>query len=199
MGLYNTNRFVLFLFVHFVMLAHGTLICAEIIRGKMLEIIEGNFVYVSTGVPITKFSIRVAFAAETTMCLILFVFALSTVVLGAFLVYHFRLIARNVTTNESFKWDTVMSLCREISAEHGGKSFRDVFCEEARKNEEFREEDLPVFGKDGLPCNIYDRGIVANVVEVFAPSLFVSRKCSSSSNTGRPSRSRAGKRKTQRN
>jgi palmitoyltransferase ZDHHC4 len=174
-GLYNTNRFCVFLLVHLTMLAHGSALCAELIYGRMLSLIDGGYTYVPTGEQITHFSIVIAFAAEPTLCIFLFVLVLTLLMVGAFLYYHLSLVASNVTTSEAAKWTPVNKACSNYLKEHGrsyGKMLRELAEKEASETGA-SVQSVPLFQENGLPVNVYDRGTINNILEVMFPSLFV--------------------------
>lgn len=96
--------------------------------------------------------------------------------------YHISLVLRNKTTNESSKWGAVYDVCTEYPRKHGGTSFQQALVEEALSDAAKDGVDsatalaqLPLFDERGFPVNIYDRGILANVFEVFAPRWFQAR------------------------
>jgi len=174
-GMYNTKYFMTFLFVHAVMVLHGALLCIEIIRARIIYLVEGEYVYTPTQTPITGFSFSVAFLAETNTCLQLFVFVLIFVMILSFLLYHISLVLRNKTTNETFKWEDVLAACA-LHEERTGKSIgqteRERAEEDAKNGTANDDTELPAFNEKGLPINIYNRGAAANLLEVFAPHTF---------------------------
>lgn len=186
-GLYNTNLFISFLSIHFFMLMHGALVSMEIVRARIQHIIEGNFIYSPTGLPIKNFSFKIALVAEPNVCLVCMVFTLCTLVVGAFLIYHLSLVWRNKTSNETWKWDVLFSACKDLAHEHGGKPLRDIAFEEAREKGPQAITQLPVFRPDGMPANIYNRGVLRNAIEVFVPYLFTRTRRASHATTDAPS------------
>lgn len=175
-GLYNTNRFITFLAIHLAMLSHGAMLCIEIVYEKMLQFIDGNYTYTPTNTRITRFIPTVAIAAEPTLCLFFFVLVVSIIVVGAFLVYHVYLVACNTTTSETFKWGPIREECLRFKEENMGRSYGEKLQEAAMKRangDPNALEDTPLFAPNGVPVNIYDRGLVQNFLEVFFPSRFV--------------------------
>lgn len=179
-GLFNTGRFIFFLMVHIAMLSHGAMLVMEIVWARLLTFIAGNYRYTPTNTKITGFSARVALTAEPTLCLFLFVIVVSIGVVGGFLVYHAYLVANNTTTSETFKWDPVNESCKAYTLENSGRSYgdklRDDVIKMSSKDSAHREQalrDLPEFHPNGLPKNIYDRGIFSNFLEVALPREFV--------------------------
>jgi hypothetical protein len=176
-GLYNTNRFLFFLITHLTMLIHGALLCAELVYARILLFIDGRYTYTPTNTIITRFQPMVAFTAEPTLCLFLFVMLVSILVVGGFLIYHVSLITRNITTSESFKWSPINEACRDYMAANNGRSYGRKIRAEARaeataKGTEFDESSIPLFGPDGMPINIYDNGVFGNALEVMYPRRF---------------------------
>lgn len=175
-GLYNTNRFLFFLLVHLTMLVHGMLLSAEIVYARVLEFIDASYVYIPTNTVITTFNPVVAFAAEPSLCLFFFVIALFVCVVGGFFIYHLYLVVNNTTTSETFKWAPIHEACKEFIQDNGfsyGHKLHREAEAEARQNGSDTLPALPSFYDNGLPVNIYDRGIVENVFEVLFPNTFV--------------------------
>lgn len=178
-GLYNTRHFITFLAFHCIMMFHGVVLCAEIIRARIQFLVHGNYVYTPTKTRITGFSFRIAFAAETTTCVVLIVFLLTFVMIAAFLGYHLFLVARNVTTNESVKWQAPRQAERVYQEKHG-RSIWQALVEEAHEDAAKGDTDalqkLPKLDENGMPVNVYNRGVMANAFEVFFPHSFVRRR-----------------------
>lgn len=178
-GFYNTQKFLLFLAVHSFMLLHGMFVIAELVYARVLELIAGHFVYTPTNTVITRFTFRTALTAETNLCALFIVFGMAFFMVFGFLTYHISLAIRNTTTNESAKWEAIMAASRSYALAHGGKSIGQAMTEEVLADaahsghaagEAYKQ--LPVFDKDGLPVNIYNRGALSNLFEVLAPSWF---------------------------
>lgn len=181
-GLYNTKHFLFFLLMHCIMILHGCLLCAELVRARMLDLIAGDFVYAPTNTPITKFSFKIAFIAETNVCAMLIVLVLTLFMVLGFLIYHVSLVVRNKTTNETAKWEAVHDGAKEYTKKHNGKSIgqgimEEVLAEAAKGGSEGEElyAQLPVFDEKGLPVNVYNRGALDNWFEVLAPRTFQAR------------------------
>lgn len=161
------------------MLLHGALVAMELVYARMLYLIDGNFVYAPTNTPITSPSFKIAWVAETNLCCLIFVLGFTFLLVSAFLVYHVSLVFRNKTTNESAKWGAVYDVCTEYPRKHGGISFQQALVEEALSDASKDGVDsatalaqLPLFDDKGFPINIYNRGVLANTFEVFAPRWF---------------------------
>lgn len=171
----NTKYFLVFLFVHALMLLHAILIAIELIRAKMILLIQGNYLYSATNTPIDRFTIRLAFLAETNLCLILFVFSIIFIMVFAFFVYHISLVLRNKTTNETFKWDELMYRCETLQ-KHEGTTLQQLLAEEVQLNRDSPDANqMPAFDAKGHPINIYNRGATANFFEVFFPQTYQAR------------------------
>lgn len=174
-GMFNTNRFLFFLMCHLAMMVHGLLLCAEIVYARMRVFIEGKYIYTPWKQEIKRFSPVVAFAAEPTVCLFFFMLFVSTLVVGGFLTYHCYLIYMNTTTSETAKWSRIHQACEEYFAEHGvqyGAHLRQKAEEDAKTSGQ-PVSYVPPFAGNGLPINIYNRGLAANALEVLFPSIFV--------------------------
>lgn len=164
-GLYNTRYFLSFLLIHYVILAHAALLGAELINASVQHLIEGNYVYADTGLPITRFTFKTALLAEFTLFFITFAFFVTSVMLLALFLFNSSLVYRNKTINETFKWESLLSASDDIVKEGHASNLQ-----------EFLEKDenaqLPKFGNDGVPVNIYDRGVFKNFLEVSFPRRF---------------------------
>lgn len=175
-GLFNTGHFVFFLMTHLAMLCHGTMLIVEILWSRFLVFIDDEYTYTPTGKKITSFTLPVAFTAEPMLCLFFFIVIVSIGVVAGFLTYHAYLVSNNTTTSETFKWSPIKEVCADFMTENHGRSYGEKLKEDARKRAEGDPDmlhDVPKFGRDGMPCNIYDRGLVANFLEVAFPRLFV--------------------------
>lgn len=169
LGIYNTRYFLLFLVVHAVAMFHGGIVAIQIVMESMGEIIEKGFVFVRTGEAVRRFSWRVAFAVEGDVILLGFVLlAVGCLVLG-FFAWHLYLVCVNMTTNESYKWESIIEGCKSYEEKHG-ISLMEAWAEEAKDDP---DDFVPEFGVDGLPIRIYHRGLVENIKEVLWPRSFV--------------------------
>lgn len=165
-GLHNMRFFLLFLAIHFVILAHATLLAAEIINANVQRLIAGHYIYAPTGLPITRFSLKIAFVAEFKLFFISFSFFLTGLMVFGFFIFHLSLVYRNKTTNESFKWETLRSVCRDLIKEGHGSNVREVLLRDKGAHH------MPKLGSDGFPVNIYNRGVLSNFAEVLFPRIF---------------------------
>lgn len=180
-GFYNLKYFLFFLFVHAVMLVHGSVLCVELVRARMLDLIAGDFVYAPTGKPIDRFSFKIAFIAETSICAMFIVFVLAFFMVAGFFVYHISLVVRNKTTNETVKWDAVYRTAKEYE-EKNGKTIGQAMLEEALADAAKDGSDtaeayarVPPCDDKGVPLNMYNRGLLANWFEVVFPHRFQAR------------------------
>lgn len=179
-GIYNIRYFIIFLAVHMVMTLHGSLLCFELIRAKVQMFIAGRYIFVITNKVIDRFSFRVAFIAETTLCAIFMVVTMAGLMVMFFLFYHISLVLRNKTTNEAAKWSTVKNSAMTYQKDYG-VTIGDAMTAEKMQSREQQdgddsgnaEEFLPLFDSKGFPVNIYNNGIIANFAEVFMPHRFV--------------------------
>lgn len=180
-GFYNLRYFLLFLAVHAVMLLHGIMLCVEIVRARMLDLIAGHFIYRPTETPITEFSFKMAFIAETNVCAMLFVFQLSFLLVTGFFLYHVSLVWRNNTTNESAKWDGVYRHARAFEEQTGmtlGVAMKEEALAEKENGGPHADallDQLPVFDEKGIPRNIYKQGQLRNWFQVLFPGTYRSR------------------------
>lgn len=172
-GLHNTRFFLLFLLLHATMLFHGSALCAEVVYSAVQKLIARRVVYRPTGKVVNRITPVIALAAEPTLAVLGIIFLLSSLLLFGFFLYHVRLVMRNETTNESAKRDSVYATAADYF-ERKGKSIWQAMREEAAEDDAASGNShataaLPVFDAQGLPVNIYDRGLRANVMEVLFP------------------------------
>lgn len=118
-GLFNLRYFLLFLLLHTLMLIQGCLASFELIIASVNRLIYGRYSIRSTGALITRFSMNIAFAAEPGLCAVSLSFGLAALLVGFFAAYHFHLIWRNTTTNESAKWDAIRELESQYLKDNG--------------------------------------------------------------------------------
>lgn len=175
-GLFNLRLFLLFLFLHIFMMAHASIVAAELIRAVMQRLVTGNYVYARTGEPVTRFTFTIAFAAEPTLCVLSVSFAFASIFVTGFLLYHISLVVRNITTNEQEKWEAVDMVAVAHMSREGSSLWDDLRANAAADHQ--YAESLPAFRDDGFPANLYDRGLLANFAEVFAPYAFFRRRTS---------------------
>jgi len=109
------------------------------------------------------------------------------IVVFGFMTYHFTLIARGVTTNETVKWGGIKSYYREIKKEM--KKFPEKYpdlqgpVDADREAELLNPETAPALGKREtsqfpreLPENIYNKGFRQNLLEVLFPPYLQQRE-----------------------
>ncbi|KAL3785135.1 hypothetical protein HJC23_013294, partial [Cyclotella cryptica] len=124
---------------------------------------------------------------------VLLLMTVMSVCLGMFLGFHLYITARNMTTNEFFKWKAVHKWHKKetrkyqlalkngtflkVSKQNGpdqSVSDLDVGCTgpigEAAVSE--AEEDKHAFDPGPIPQNIYNKGVIANFMEVLRPLSF---------------------------
>lgn len=139
----------------------------------MFRLIDGNYIYAETNEYITGFSLRIAFIAEVEVFFITFAFMITTIIVVAFLCYHLSLVSRNKTTNETFKWESLRRVCREVQKTSNGKTLLQLFREDSVNNPTV---EVPQFDASDFPINIYNNGVFRNAVEVFRPNMFIIKK-----------------------
>jgi len=184
-GFYNTRFFLLFLAVHLCIILHALSIGLEIIWEAVARLIDSHNTYADTHELITVFSFRYAILIEKEICFVTFSLFAVFVIVSAFFTYHLSLVWKNTTTNESHKWSTLRTTCKQVQKESNGKSLKQIF-EEDRVN--YSATIVPAFGKNDFPMNIYDGvgtsetpkgyfiGVARNFSEVFFPSNFRKRQ-----------------------
>lgn len=180
----NYRYFLVFLFMTFSMLAYATvgiaLTALSIVKEKGL--LGATFINRHTGerFPATKMMVLNWIIANDNLMMAAGVMAfVMGIVVFAFFMYHLYLASQNLTTNESYKWSEfkesiaaakeIMELrvLRERDATANGKDSADT-------------SDLPVVPDRYKAIaaatndlndlhNVYDRGVWANLSEVFFP------------------------------
>lgn len=173
-GMMNYRWFLLFLSLHTAALVHGFLLCCEIIRERVFDLVDQGYIYVRTQQVITRFSLAIAFAAETDLFMLAFALLVAGMTLACFLGWHVYLTLGNMTTNESYKWANILEACEKFEFENG-KPLMVALAEEIQASGE-ENGPMPLFGDDGLPVRIYDRGVLQNINEALRPGSFALRK-----------------------
>ena len=122
-GELNYRYFLRFLVMHGIMLVYADYLLFSMIASEVvsLKLFEQTFVNAATGEKV-KASYTVVFQfimhrqmPIVTLFLLCFVM---TFVLWGFFGYHLWLIARGLTTNESFKWSGVSQYFKRLRTEH---------------------------------------------------------------------------------
>ena len=180
-GEVNYRWFLLFLLVHVGMCVYGTTVLYLLLRGEIEK--ESGFFQTKLVMMIWKHLwVVMTFLLMVTMCF----------VLGTFFAFHLWLTAKNMTTNEYFKWKEIKTWHKETTLKYqqalrsgaiqadGGKTMASgVTYYQIRSN--FTERDEERNGgesvNDGIIINpgpmksnaYYDRGFIRNVGEVIFP------------------------------
>jgi len=187
-GMENYRYFLAFLFAHCLLLTYGAVGMTGLLASDAVErdLFNAEFYNSSTGVR-TKASWTVVlhfliFQHWGVFAVALLCGVMAIVLLG-FTVYHLWLASRNMTTNESYKWAdlkkawlkyearrqqqltrrAMRATLREETLAKGGK------VADGDDDEESSDEEGVTLPYEKFPSNPYDRGILANLWEVFRP------------------------------
>ncbi|XP_039146285.1 probable protein S-acyltransferase 17 [Dioscorea cayenensis subsp. rotundata] len=179
----NTRYFMAFLLWHFLLCLYGTIILGLIVVGQMKE---RRIVYILTVYYGVENSYSGLFphvvqwllgSHNTQVLLIVFLF-LVTLLLAGFFAYHTHLCMTNTTTNETFKWQDYISWKKKIneakaSAAALKASLQSMNGEgKAIKHSKwrafFRKSPLQ-YEEEVIKNNIYDQGIIKNLLEILFP------------------------------
>lgn len=178
-GLYNMRFFLLFLAFHSWILMHGSLASAEIVRASVQRLIRGGYVYTSTNTPVTKFTLKVAYAVEPTLFALSIAFGVASLFIAGFFGFSLYFVLKGMTTNESAKWDAVREAARNFADDNNGKDIWTALREELQ-DDPVACRQLPAFNEQGYPVHIYDRGYLANLSEILFPHSFVRKAIATS-------------------
>ena len=111
MGVNNYRWFLLFLFIHILICAYGSIAGLLIFLGEKDEIMKngGVFYNTKTGEKIaysTRLHIKYFIRNQERMFSVVVVICFAmAIVLTGFLAYHLRMAVNNQTTNENYKFD----------------------------------------------------------------------------------------------
>ena len=179
-GELNYRWFLFFLLVHVGMCFYGTTVLYILLRGE-LEDESGFFQTKLVMVAWKHVWIVVAMLLMLTMCF----------VLGAFFAFHLWLTAKNMTTNEYYKWKEIKAWHKDATATYqralrigairadGGKTMASgvtYYQIRSKSTERDEEKNSGDEGTDGIIINpgpmkknAYDHGILTNFAEVLFP------------------------------
>ena len=176
----NYRWFLLFLLVHVGMCVYGSTVLYLLLRGEIEN--ESGFFRTKVAMVVWKHLwIVLAFCLMVTMCF----------VLGAFFSFHLWLTAKNMTTNEFYKWKDIKAWHKEtnvkyqqalrsgaIRADEGltmasGLTYYQMKSDSVKRDEErggneSANDDI-IINPGPMKSNAYDHGFVRNFGEVFFP------------------------------
>ncbi|OSX80457.1 hypothetical protein BU14_0052s0071 [Porphyra umbilicalis] len=131
-GALNRRLFLLFLAVHVGAFAHGAAVCASVTRAALGAAVARSAFRVRGGVRLDA-AAAARLDAVAAVQLALYVcgpvvvvgaaFAVLAAVLGAFMAWHVKMVARAETTNENAKWAAVADARAVWDAAHGAGAF----------------------------------------------------------------------------
>lgn len=190
-GLNNTRHFLAFLAANVVLTTYGSILTVHILYGemKLSGLLEVILVEPATKreIPITQSPRHIfewTLVYFQTPCLILMFLVVAGILTIAFLIYQLHGIARGKTTYETFRWkDLHRSRLKQQAKDPGGRR---------RKSQSLPAESSGGSGgvlnwiKDAftrrrrqpveLPGNIYNRGVIENLMEVLRPDIALAGK-----------------------
>ncbi|WCJ43561.1 DHHC-type zinc finger family protein [Euphorbia peplus] len=178
----NTRYFLAFLLWHFLLCLYGTIAIGLILAGRFKEL---KIVYILTvyyGVEnsfrsLAPHVVQWLLGSYNTQILLLVFLAVVSLLLAGFFGYHANLCLKNTTTNETFKWQEYISWQRKVhearvSAAALKASISGLSGETKppmSKCKAFFQrsplEDTEIDAKK----NIYDKGILENLMEIVFP------------------------------
>ncbi|KAI9260052.1 DHHC palmitoyltransferase-domain-containing protein [Helicostylum pulchrum] len=180
----NQRYFFIFLFTLVEFCAYGAYLCFEVYRGMIIEWgLDTALVYNSKTGEKSVVTFRRAFLHvlhnDRIIGAIGILAAVVSVVVFIFLIYQLYLAGRGITTNEAFKWELV-----EESVNRGDlfkivpvtptstttaleeKNYLKRYNKNTKKEEHVIEKKIESFQEIE---NIYDKGFLGNLKEVFFP------------------------------
>ena len=193
----NYRWFLLFLTIHVVMCAYGSIVCMLLFRGEIKEkkLLELVFFDRSTGEEFESSWFVVSqylFAQRTPECSVMIIMGVMAIALGMFLGYHMYLTSTNQTTNEQGKWQDIKKWFKaekkkydnavKMGKVHPNKDDTkiteapviedgDVTCtggvSSVKETQQIESEDY--FDPGPVPRNPHDRGFIENWKEVLFP------------------------------
>ncbi|KAF3633009.1 putative protein S-acyltransferase 17 [Capsicum chinense] len=177
----NTRYFMAFLLWHFLLCLYGTVAIALVLAGRLkeLRVIDILTVYYGFEKSFSSLAPHVVvwlLDSYNTQILIMVFLAIVSMLLAGFLAYHTKLCVTNTTTNETFKWQEYLSWKKKVNEAKASAA-----ALKASLGELNQEKKLPVskwkafFQRSHLEevevvkNNIYDKGMLQNVVEIVVP------------------------------
>ncbi|KAG0498462.1 hypothetical protein HPP92_003153 [Vanilla planifolia] len=177
----NTRYFLAFLLWHFVICLYGAVILGLILAGQLKE---HKIIYILT----VYFDIEESFyslfphvaqwllSAHNTQILLIVFLTVIGLLLAGFFVYHAQLCLTNMTTNETFKWQEYLSWRRKLNEAKASTaalkaSLQAVSSETKSSGSKCSRlyRKSPLQNETVTKNNIYDKGILRNVLEVLVP------------------------------
>ncbi|GAB0493533.1 hypothetical protein MMPV_004817 [Pyropia vietnamensis] len=161
-GALNRRHFLAFLAIHVVATAHGAAVCATLVRSSLGAVIAAAAFRVHGGTPLDAAVaphlsavsvLQLALYVDGTLLMVGAALAAIAVMLVIFCGWHLKMVFRAESTNENAKWAGINDAAAAWDAIHG----RGAFVKALRV------------------INIYDRGVVANVLDVLAPGRLLRR------------------------
>lgn len=180
----NLRFFIMFLFWHCCLTLYGTFVLAAVIAG---EVKRRNLVQFLTHYYGVKPSFQNLFphilqwvvAVYSEQLLILLFLGVISLLLIGFFGYHLYLVLTNTTTNETYKWEGYKRWQKEVlMKQHQAANETALSSSEQVSKKRFKLVcNFPFFSRKGVAPlkdalkrnNVYDKGVLQNLAEVFFP------------------------------
>uniref|UniRef100_A0A0D9Z7Q9 S-acyltransferase n=1 Tax=Oryza glumipatula TaxID=40148 RepID=A0A0D9Z7Q9_9ORYZ len=169
----NTRYFVAFLVWHFLICLYGAVILGFILAGELKErkVVYILTVYYGIDNSFSGLFPHVAqwlLAVHNTQILLAVFLAIIALLLGGFCAYHTHLCLTNTTTNETFKWQDYIMWRKKVNEEKAAAN-GEVRKSPPSKWKAFFSRSHTEADETIVKNNIYDRGMIRNMCEVFVP------------------------------
>ncbi|RCH84831.1 hypothetical protein CU097_005392 [Rhizopus azygosporus] len=167
----NQRYFFIFLMTLVQFCAYGAYLCFQIYRGMIIEWgLDKAYVYD----PLTHLKTPYVLQHDRIIGAIGILAAVVSVVVFIFLAYQIYLAGRGITTNEAFKWEMIedaidrgeLFKIENIQSSANGKNYTMHTSIQGVRTRERKIESLTEID------NIYDKGFMNNLYEVFFPPRF---------------------------
>jgi len=192
----NYRWFLLFLAVHVFMCGYGTWAMGTVLYGEIMEkkLFDATFFNAVTGAEVKANNIIVIhylFNRHFQICGVTLLMSVMLVMLSIFFGFHLYITSRNMTTNEFYKWRSVVRWHKRERKKYenalkdgkvvGSKSNAgilskqvtdgDVGCTGMTADDSSSDviADDAIVDPGPMPENIYNKGIIANFLEVLFP------------------------------
>ncbi|KAF7817874.1 putative protein S-acyltransferase 17 [Senna tora] len=177
----NTRYFMAFLVWHFLLCLYGTVGIGLLLAGRLKELRVVHILTVYYGIEnsflgLAPHVVQWLLGSYHTLILLVVFLAIVGMLLAGFFGYHAKLCLSNTTTNETFKWQEYMSWQRKVNeAETSAAALRASISGMSNDKKPLLSKWRTFFRRSPLedvqvvPKNLYDKGIIRNVLEVIFP------------------------------
>lgn len=177
----NTRFFMAFLFWHFFLCLYGVAILGFILAGqlkerKIIHILTGFYGLNNSFTSLAPHVIQWLVSLYNTQILLMVFLSVVCLLLAGFFGYHAHLCVTNTTTNETFKWEDYLSWKRKLNeAKASAAALKaNMLAMNEGKTPESKWRALfrrsPLHNEEAVvKCNMYDRGVLRNLLEIMFP------------------------------